>query len=108
MLFWLLLLPPVLAAILALVVRPYRTWVGRAGMILALIALSAAVLLAAQVLVSGPAPAGSPAPTWGAHLGPLDLNDIFRADSLSALLMLCVTTVAALALWFGPGLRGRR
>jgi hydrogenase-4 component F len=99
MLFWLLLLPPVLAAILALVVRPYRTWVGRAGMILALIALGAAVLLAAQVL------AGGPAPTWGARLGPLDLSDIFRADSLSALLMLCVTAVAALALWLGPGLR---
>ncbi len=79
--------------------RPYRTWVGRAGVILALIALSAAVQLAAQVL------AGGPAPTWGMRLGPLDLSAIFRADSLSVLLMLCVTAVAALALWFGPGLR---
>ncbi len=99
MLFWLLLLPPVLAAILAFVVRPYRPWVGRAGVILALVALGAAVQLAAQVL------AGGPAPTWGMRLGPLDLSDVLRADSLSALLMVCVTAVAALALLFGPGLR---
>lgn len=99
MLFWLLLLPPLLAALLAFVVRPYRPWVARAGVILALAALGAAALLAAQVL------AGGPPPTWGARLGPLDLREFLRADSLSVLLMLCVTAVAVLALWFGPGLR---
>ena len=99
MLFWPLLLPPLLAALLALVVRPYRPWVGRAGVLLALVPLGAALLFAAQAL------AGGPAPTWGMHLGPLDLREFLRADSLSALLMLCITFVAALALWLGPGLQ---
>ncbi|MDQ1300152.1 MAG: Proton antipo protein [Chloroflexota bacterium] len=100
MLFWLLLLPPLLAALIAFVVRPYRPWVGRAGVILALVALSAAAQLAGQVIAGGPAPA------WGAHLGPVDLREFLRADSLSALLLLCVTAVAVLALWLGPGVRG--
>lgn len=99
MIFWLLLLAPVLAALLALVVRPYRPWVGRAGVLLALVALGAAVEMGARVL------AGGPAPTWGTRLGPLDLRNILRADSLSVVLMLCVTAVAVLALWLGPGLR---
>jgi hydrogenase-4 component F len=99
MLFWLLLLPPVLAALLALIVRPYRPWVGRVGVVLALVALGAAVQFAGQVI------AGGAAATWGTRLGPLDLREILRADSLSVLLMLCVTVVAVLALWLGPGLR---
>jgi hydrogenase-4 component F len=100
MLFWLLLLPPLLAALMALVVRPYRPWVGYSGVVLALAALGAALLLAAQVI------AGGPAPTWGAHLGPVDLREFLRVDSLSALLLLCVSAVAVLALWLGPGVRG--
>jgi hydrogenase-4 component F len=99
MFFSLLLLSPVLAALLAFVVRPYRPWVGRAGVVLALVALGAALQLATQVLAGGPPPA------WGMRLGPLDLRELLRADSLSVLLMLCVTAVAILALWLGPGVR---
>ncbi len=89
-LFAALLGPPILSALLALCVRPYRLWVGAAGAALSLCSLVAAFALAGRVL-------GGDVPTWGP-------GEIVRADALSALLALCVAFVAALAAWLGPGL----
>jgi hydrogenase-4 component F len=93
MLFLFLLLPSVLAALLAFVVRPYRAFVGWANALLALVALGAALAFVALAL------AGGDAPTFGP-------DEIFRADSLAALLMVCVTAVAALTLFLSPGVGG--
>lgn len=81
---------PLLAAFVAAVVRPYRAWVGAGGALLSLLSLAAALRLAGRVL-------GGATPTWGP-------GGMMRADALSALLALCVTFVAALAAWLGPGL----
>ena len=89
-LFAMLLGPSVLSALLALLVRPYRVAVGAANGALSLVSLAAAFALAGRVL------AGE-VPTWGP-------GEIVRADALSALLAVCVTFVAALAAWLGPGL----
>ena len=89
--FALLLFPPLLSALLAYVVRPYRLAVGWAGAWLSLVSLGSAVAFAASIL------AGSEAPTFGP-------SEMLRADSLSALLMACVAGVATLALFFSPGL----
>ncbi|HEY7556782.1 MAG TPA: proton-conducting transporter membrane subunit [Candidatus Binatia bacterium] len=89
--FALLLFPPLLSALLAYVVRPYRVAVGWAGAGLSLVSLGSALAFAASVL------AGSEAPTFGP-------SEMLRADSLSALLMACIAGVAALALFFSPGL----
>jgi len=90
MLFLLLLLPSLLAALLALVVRPYRPAVGWSNAVLSLAAFGAALgvaghAIAGEILVWGP-------------------GDLFRADSLSALLMVCVSAVAAMTLFLSPGL----
>lgn len=89
-LFAMLLGPPVLSALLAVLVRPYRVAVGAANAALSLVSLAAAFALAGRVL------AGE-VPTWGP-------GEIVRADALSALLALCVTFVASLAARLGPGL----
>src|SRR3989442_4592478 len=89
--FVLLLFPPLLSAALAYVVRPYRMAVGWANAGLLLVSLGAALAFAASLL------AGSAAPTFGP-------SELLRADSLSALLMVCVTAVATLALFLSPGL----
>jgi hydrogenase-4 component F len=89
--FALLLFPPLLSALLAYVVRPYRVAVGWAGACLSLVSLGAALAFAASIL------AGSEAPTFGP-------SEMLRADSLSALLMTCIAGVATLALFFSPGL----
>ena len=89
--FALLLFPPLLAALLAYIVRPYRVAVGWAGAWLSLVSLGSALAFAASIL------AGSEAPTFGP-------SEMLRADSLSALLMACVAGVATLALFFSPGL----
>jgi hydrogenase-4 component F len=86
-----LLGPPLLGALLAVAVRPYRRVVGWANALLSLLSLGAAValwghILAGQVLTSGP-------------------GEFLRADALSTLLALCVSVVGALAAWLGPGLR---
>src|SRR3989338_5888799 len=91
MTFVLLLFPSLLAALLAYTVRPYRVVVGWANAWLSLVSLGAALAFAALVL------AGSEAPTFGP-------SELLRADGLSALLMVCVAAVAALALFFSPGL----
>jgi hydrogenase-4 component F len=98
MTFFLLLLPPVFAALLAFVIRPYRPFVGWVNALLSLVSLGAALAFAAQAI------AGGAAPTWGLALGSLGLVDVLRADSLSALLLVCVTAVASLTLFLSPGL----
>src|SRR5690348_13282630 len=81
---------PLAAALLAAVVRPYRSWVGTAGALLSTLSLAAGLRLAGQGL-------GGVPPTWGP-------SELMRVDALSALLAVCVTFVAALAAWLGPGL----
>jgi hydrogenase-4 component F len=85
-----LLGPPFLGALLAVVVRPYRRFVGWTNALLSLSSIGAAValwrhVLAGDVLTSGP-------------------GEFLRADALSTLLALCVSMVGALAAWLGPGL----
>src|SRR6266508_1214496 len=87
-----LLGPPLCAALLALVVTPYRRLVGWANALLSLLSLGAGValwrhILAGDVLTSGP-------------------REFLRADALSTLLALCVSLVGALAAWLGPGMGG--
>jgi len=89
--FALLLLPSLLSALLASLVRPYRGAVGWAGACLSLVSLGAALAFAVSSL------AGSEAPTFGP-------SELLRADSLSALLMVCIAGVATLAHFFSPGL----
>jgi hydrogenase-4 component F len=91
MLFGLLLLPPLVAALLAATMRPYRAFVGWVNALLALIPLGAAFTFVALALVGGAAPTAGP-------------GEIFRADSLAALLLVCVATVATLTLLLSPGL----
>jgi hydrogenase-4 component F len=88
--FVVLLGPPLVAALLAAAVRPYRRFVGWANGLLSLFSIGAAValwrhVLAGDVLTSGP-------------------GEFLRADALSTLLALCVSLVGALAAWLGPGL----
>jgi hydrogenase-4 component F len=88
--FVMLLAPPLLGALLAAAVRPYRRFVGWANALLSLLSIGAAVafwrhVLAGDVLTSGP-------------------GEFLRADALSTLLALCVSLVGALAAWLGPGM----
>lgn len=88
--FLALLGSPLLAALLAVLARPYRAWAGAAGALLSLLSLAAALRLAGRVLAGV-------TPTWGP-------GEMMRVDALSALLAVCVAFVAALAAWLGPGL----
>src|SRR5229473_5780380 len=81
---------PLVAALVAALVRPYLRGVGAAGALLSTLSLAAALRLAGQVLAGA-------TPTWGP-------SEMMRVDALSALLAVCVTFVAALAAWLGPGL----
>jgi hydrogenase-4 component F len=103
MTFLLLLLPPLLAALLALLIRPYRPWVGWMNAFLSLISLGAALAFAAYLIAGG-----DPAPTWGLSLDSLGLEEALRVDSLSALLLGCVAAVASLTLFLSPGLGRER
>jgi hydrogenase-4 component F len=90
--FAILLGPPLLGALLALVVRPYRPVVGWANGLLSLVSLGAALglwryVLAGEVLTSGP-------------------REFLRADALSTLLAFGVSVVGALSAWLGPGMGG--
>jgi hydrogenase-4 component F len=85
-----LLGPPLLAALLALAVVPYRRAIGWLNAALSLISLVTALVLGAQVAAGRVVVAG-----W---------QDLFRVDALSALMAACVSVVAALAAWLGPGL----
>jgi len=91
MLFLALFLPSLLAALLAFFVVPYQPWVGRVNALLSLPAMGAATVFAGHAI------AGLDAPTFGR-------GELLRGDGLSALLMVCITFVSALALFFAPGL----
>lgn len=92
--FLLLLLPSLLSAALGPLVRSSRAMVGWASALLSLIALGAALNFARLAV------AGVEAPVYGP-------GELLRADSLSALLMVCVSGVGSLALILGPGI-GRK
>lgn len=81
---------PFLSALAALAVRPGRPAVGWLNGALALVGFAAALALWRHLLGEGPA-------TWGP-------GEFLRADALSTLLALCVSGVAALAAWLGPGM----
>src|SRR5512142_685906 len=98
MTFLFLLLPPLLAALIAFLVRPYRPIVGWINAALGLVPLGAALSFAAQA-----ASGSQPAATFGLQIDSLGLVDVLRADSLSALLMVCVAGVSALTLLLSPG-----
>lgn len=89
-LFALLLAPPLLAALLATVVRSYRRFVGWVGALLSLSSLGAAIVLWGRLLTGD-------VPTSGSE-------EFLRADALSTLLALCVSVVGTLAAWLGPGM----
>src|SRR5262249_13356237 len=84
-----LLGPSIVSALLTFCIRPYRAWMGVANAALSVGALGASVWLTARVL-------DGEVPAWGP-------GEIVRVDALSALLAVCVTLVAALAAWLGPG-----
>jgi len=86
----LLLAPPLAATLLAIVVRPYRRSVGQVSVGLAVVSLGASALLCLDLLGGGVA-AGAAADVW-------------RVDSLSAVLAVCITFVSLLASALGPGL----
>jgi hydrogenase-4 component F len=86
----LLLVPPLAATFLAIVVRPYRRIVGQLSVGLAVVSLGASALLCAQVLGDGSAAGAA--------------TDLWRVDSLSSVLAVCITFVSLLASALGPGL----
>lgn len=88
-----LLLPPLLAAGVAAIVRPYRRFVGWIGLSCAAMSFLSACALCVEV-VSGELIGDR---RW--TTGP------WRVDSLSALLALCIAFVALLATALAPGLR---
>ena len=90
----LLLVPPLVAAALAIVVKPYRRFVGWAGVVLASLSSAASGTLAIQVVRDGPVSGRA--------------GDIWRVDALSAMLALCIAFVALLASLLGPGLADER
>ncbi|HXE79284.1 MAG TPA: proton-conducting transporter membrane subunit [Vicinamibacterales bacterium] len=85
-----LLLPPLAATLTAIVVRPYRAFVGWLTLAAAAVSFAAAVRLAAEMLRGVrdvPVPSG-----------------LWHVDALSALLALCITFVTLLASALAPGL----
>jgi len=86
------LVPPLLALLLALAVRPYRRAAGWLGVALAGVSLLSAVALAVRVVAG--LPIVDSAPSGGA----------WRVDALSALLAVSIAFVSLLASLLGPGL----
>ena len=91
MTFLLLLSPSLLGALIAILVRPFRSWVGWLNAFVSLVACGAALSFAAKAVN------GVGAPVFG-------FGEFLRVDSLSALLMVMVTGVSALTLFLSPGL----
>lgn len=89
--FLLLLLPSLLGALIAILVRPFRAWVGWLNVLISLVAVSAALSFADGAI------SGIAAPVFGP-------GEFLRADGLSALLMVLVTVVSTLTLFLSPGL----
>ncbi len=85
------LLPPLVAACLAILVRPYRRFVGWVGVWSAAVSLVSAITLCVNVRSGGLVADEGAAGIW-------------RVDSLSALLALCISFVALLASALAPGL----
>ncbi|HLQ45446.1 MAG TPA: hypothetical protein VK137_11995, partial [Planctomycetaceae bacterium] len=80
-----LLMPPLLASCLAILVRPYKRFVGWVSLIGASLSFAASIALCTTVVAGGPLQdAGSATALW-------------RVDALSALLALCIAFVALLA-----------
>jgi len=106
MTFLILLFPPVLAALLAFLIRPYRSFVGWINAFLGLISLAAALYFANQAIALGMplADISQNVATFGVDIDTLGLVDVLRVDSLSALMMVCVTGVSSLTLLLSPGL----
>jgi hydrogenase-4 component F len=95
MMMLLLIGPPMIAASVAAVVRPYRTWVGWVNVIAA--GLSLAVSLAAALAIATGVPSALARAAATA-----------RFDALSALLAVCIAFVMLLASALGPGLADER
>lgn len=89
--FLLLLIPSVLAALVAILVRPFRAWVGWLNAFVSLVSFGAALSFASDAI------RGIAAPIFGP-------GEFLRADGLSALLMVLVTAVSTLTLFLSPGL----
>ena len=87
-----LLMPPLLASCLAILVRPYKRFVGWISVACAVLSFAASISLAADVVTAGPAP------------DPASTVTLWRVDALSALLALCIAFVGLLASALGPGL----
>lgn len=85
-----LFVPLALAAILTIVVRPYRVVVGWIGVAAAAVSFVASVWLWLRI-ASGAPPAGLP-------------TDVLQVDALSAVLAACVTFVSLISSALGPGL----
>src|SRR5712691_11851197 len=85
MTIWILLTPPLLASCLAILVRPYRRFVGWVSVGCALVSFAASVWLCATMVT-----------TWPAQ-EPGSMSGLWHVDALSALLALCITFVALLA-----------
>src|SRR5262245_29010151 len=85
-----LLLPSLISALVAYLVRPYRALVGWLNALLSLASLAAALAIASHAARGGDAPVFGP-------------GELLRADGLSALLMVCVAAVATLTLILSPG-----
>ena len=86
------LLPPLLSSCLAILVRPYKRFVGWISLSCAALSFAAAGALCVQVVSGGSVGGQSPA------------TDLWRVDALSALLALCIAFVALLASALSPGL----
>jgi hydrogenase-4 component F len=94
MTIWILLTPPLLAACLAIFVRPYRRFVGWTSLGCGLLSFAASLSLCAAVMTEGPLQEG--ASTLG----------LWRVDALSALMALCIAFVALLASVIGQHVGG--
>jgi len=88
--FLLLLLPSFVSALGAYLVRPYRAMVGWLNALLSLLSLGAALAFASHAAHGGEALVFGP-------------GELLRADSLSALLMVCVAAASTLTLFLSPG-----
>jgi len=84
-----LLAPPLGASSLAILVRPYRRFVGWVSTIGVALSLAASIALCTTVMGAGPQQEAVPA------------TALWRVDALSALLALCVTLVALVAMLLG-------
>jgi hydrogenase-4 component F len=92
MILFLLLASPLTAAIVALAPAPVSRHAGRIGAALSLVAFITALVTWRAMAVEGPIVAA---------------GGLLRADALTTLLALCITAVAGMAAWLGPGLWGR-